>query len=62
MFREVLMKGKFLIGELARIFNISADTLRHYDRIGLFQPDPNEKNKYRYYSIGKFFLLSRILF
>lgn len=56
------MKGKFLIGELARIFNISADTLRHYDRIGLFQPDPNEKNKYRYYNIGKFFLLSRILF
>ncbi|MBN2898760.1 MAG: MerR family transcriptional regulator [Clostridia bacterium] len=56
------MKDKFLIGELADIFNISADTLRHYDKINLLKPDQNEKNKYRYYSIRKFFLLSRILF
>lgn len=56
------MKDKFLIGELANIFNISSDTLRHYDKINLLKPDDNQKNKYRYYSIRKFFLLSRILF
>lgn len=56
------MKDKFMIGELANIFNISTDTLRYYDKIDLLKPDYNEQNKYRYYSIRKFFLLSRILF
>jgi DNA-binding transcriptional MerR regulator len=56
------MKDKFLIGELSKIFNISTDTLRHYDKIGLIKPDYDEKNDYRYYSIRSFFNLSRILF
>jgi DNA-binding transcriptional MerR regulator len=56
------MKDKFLIGELSNIFNISSDTLRHYDKIGLLKPEANTHNKYRYYSIRKFFILSRILF
>lgn len=56
------MKGKFLIGELANIFNISSDTLRHYDKIKLLKPDYVEKSRYRFYSVRKFFLLSRILF
>ena len=55
------MKEKFLIGELAKIFNVSSDTLRHYDKIGLLKPD-YDLNRYRYYSVEKFFLLSRILF
>lgn len=56
------MKNKFLIGELARLFNISTDTLRHYDKIDLLKPDFNEKTGYRYYSLRGFFKLSRILF
>lgn len=56
------MKGKFLIGELAKLFNISTDTLRHYDKIELLKPDSNENNGYRYYSIRNLFKLSRILF
>lgn len=56
------MKNKFLIGELAKIFNISTDTLRHYDRIGLLKPEYDSKNDYRYYSLRSFFQLSRILF
>ena len=56
------MKDKFLIGELAKLFNISTDTLRHYDRIDLLKPDDDSKNDYRYYSIRSFFKLSRILF
>jgi DNA-binding transcriptional MerR regulator len=56
------MKDKFLIGELSKIFNISTDTLRHYDKIDLIKPEHDEKNAYRYYSIRNFFKLSRILF
>lgn len=56
------MKNKFQIGELSKIFDISTDTLRHYDRIGLLKPEYDEKNHYRYYSLRHFFVLSRILF
>lgn len=56
------MKDKFLIGELAKLFHISTDTLRHYDRINLLKPEHNILNEYRYYSLRSFFKLSRILF
>lgn len=56
------MKEKFLIGELSRIFNISTDTLRYYDKIGLLKPEYDKTNNYRYYSVENFFALSRILF
>lgn len=56
------MKDKFLIGELAKLFHISTDTLRHYDRIDLLKPNYDERNDYRYYSIRSLFKLSRILF
>jgi DNA-binding transcriptional MerR regulator len=56
------MKDKFLIGELAKLFNISTDTIRHYDRVDLLKPHYDDKNDYRYYSIRDFFKLSRILF
>jgi len=56
------MKDKFLIGELSKLFNISTDTLRHYDRIDLLKPHCDENNSYRYYSVRDFFKLSRILF
>ncbi|HYE11632.1 MAG TPA: MerR family transcriptional regulator [Patescibacteria group bacterium] len=56
------MKEKFLIGELSKIFNISADTLRYYDKIGLLKPEYDQYNHYRYYSLENFFTLSRILF
>jgi len=56
------MKNKFLIGELARLFNISSDTLRHYDKMGLLNPEHDKRNNYRYYDIRNMFRLSRILF
>jgi DNA-binding transcriptional MerR regulator len=56
------VKDIFLIGELSKLFNISTDTLRHYDRIDLLKPNYDENNNYRYYSIRDFFKLSRILF
>lgn len=59
---QYFMKEKFLIGELSKIFNISTDTLRYYDKIGLLKPEYDSANHYRYYSVEKFFILSRILF
>ncbi|WFD10250.1 MerR family transcriptional regulator [Tepidibacter hydrothermalis] len=46
------MKDKLSIGEFAKLRNLTTETLRHYDRIGLLKPikvDP--KTGYRYYSI-----------
>lgn len=59
---NIFMKDKFLIGELAKLFNVSTDTLRHYDRIGLLKSEHNTGSQYRYYSLKNFFKLSRILF
>lgn len=56
------MKDKFTISEMARMKNITAETLRHYDRVGILKPsevDPN--TKYRYYSILQYEELSTIL-
>ena len=41
----------FTIGEISKIVNISANTLRYYDEIELFKPSFIENsNQYRYYS------------
>lgn len=56
------MKEKFLIGEFARLFNISSDTLRYYDKLDILKPQYDERNHYRYYDIRSIFKLSRILF
>lgn len=46
------MKDKLSIGEFARLRNITTETLRHYDRIGLLKPiKVDSKTGYRYYSI-----------
>ncbi|WP_129597160.1 MerR family transcriptional regulator [Anaerophilus nitritogenes] len=55
------MKDKLSIGEFARLRNITTETLRHYDRIGLLKPmkvDP--KTGYRYYSILQYEQLGTI--
>ncbi|WP_411345396.1 MerR family transcriptional regulator [Paenibacillus sp. WLX1005] len=55
------MNEYFSVGETARLNNISIQTLRYYDKIGVFQPqyiDP--ANNYRYYHIRQFFYLDII--
>lgn len=43
---------KITIGQMARLNNISEQTLRYYDKIKLLVPDTvNRENGYRYYSI-----------
>ncbi len=49
------MKKKYRIGEVAKIKDIDAQTLRYYDKLGLLSPEIIDKtNGYRYYSIEQF--------
>lgn len=54
----------YTISELAGFFNISTQTLRYYDRIGLIKPDVvNPKTGYRYYSedqLGDLYLIKSL--
>lgn len=55
------MDRKFSIGEVSKLHNVSIQTLRHYDKIGLLKPAYiNEKSNYRFYSIDNFIMLEFI--
>lgn len=54
-------KELFQIGEVAKLFNISVSTLRHYEKIKLLMPEyTDEKTGYRYYSTTQFECLNTI--
>lgn len=55
-------KGElFQIGEVAKVFHLSVGLLRHYEKIGLLQPEYVDKETgYRYYSIRQFECLTTI--
>lgn len=53
---------RYTRGEVSKVFGITKDTLRHYEKCGLITPYENEKNKYKYYSIVDLELLNVILF
>lgn len=56
------MKKKYKISDVAKIFNISRQTLIYYDKINLFKPEyKNEENNYRYYSENQLYDLYFIL-
>jgi len=55
------MDGLLTISQLAKLRGVTTETLRHYDRIGLFKPayiDPD--TNYRYYSILQYEKLGTI--
>ncbi|WP_027631337.1 MerR family transcriptional regulator [Clostridium hydrogeniformans] len=57
------MNKKILIGEMAKLHNISTQTLRYYDKIDLFKPRyVDNENGYRYYDIEQFGHLDSIIF
>jgi len=56
------VERKFTIGEIARIFNLSKDTLRYYDDIDLIKPWIMGDNGYRYYTRAQFDMISTIIF
>ena len=47
----------FSIGQVSKMFNMSHDTLRYYDKIGLVKPSIRKENGYRYYSMKELELL-----
>ena len=57
------MQGRqYTVGALAKMADISADTLRYYDDIGLLKPHyTSRETKYRYYTEAQAAVLSRIL-
>lgn len=48
--------GKYLsIGQMGKLNNLSVQTLRHYEKVGLLKPSyVNEETGYRYYSMKDF--------
>ncbi|WFD11868.1 MerR family transcriptional regulator [Tepidibacter hydrothermalis] len=57
------MKKKYRIGEMAKIKNIDAQTLRYYDKMGVLSPKlVDNQNRYRYYSEEQFIEVDRIKF
>ncbi len=54
-------KKLFKIGEVARIFNVSSGTIRHYEKAGFLKPEYiDEESGYRYYSDRQFEVLNTI--
>lgn len=45
---------RLTIGEMAKLNNVTTETLRHYDRLGLIKPfNIDEETAYRYYHINQ---------
>lgn len=49
-----MKKDTFFIGELSDMFDISVDSLRYYEKMGLLHPKRNPDNDYRQYSMEDF--------
>lgn len=45
-----MIKSKYSTKQICQIFNVSRETLRHYERVGLLNPHINPDNGYREYS------------
>lgn len=56
------MEKYFSIGEISKLSNLSVQTLRHYDKLGLLKPSLVKDNGYRYYSLEQFYKLDFIIF
>ena len=50
----------YRIGEISKLYKISTDILRYYDKIGLMSPDFIGENGYRYYSKKQIWKLNNI--
>lgn len=55
--------NKLSIGKMAKFNNVTVETLRHYDKIGLLKPNCiDETTGYRYYSIKQSAVLDMIIY
>lgn len=44
---------KLSVSEFAKLHDVNKRTLHYYDRVGLFEPDYKEDNRYRYYDCAQ---------
>ena len=44
----------FRIGELSKLFHISVDSIRYYEKVGILHPVRNPENNYRFYTMEDF--------
>lgn len=56
-----MSKKMYKIGEVADLYGVSSDILRHYDKIDLLKPKHIAENGYRYYALEQVFELELIL-
>ncbi|MCB6992145.1 MerR family transcriptional regulator [bacterium 210820-DFI.6.37] len=55
-------RDRLTVSEMSKLRNISIDTLKHYDRIGLLKPAyVNPQNQYRYYSAAQYDIIGLII-
>ncbi len=54
-------QGQYYVGELAKHFGVSKDTLRLYDKVGILSPRKESKNGYRVYSREDFICLDFVI-
>ena len=54
------MSQMMTIAEVSRLSGISAETIRHYERLGLIHPLRNDQTGYRYYTIVDICLIGKI--
>lgn len=55
------MEPLLKIGQVCRLYGITADTLRHYEKKGLLTPYKDPANGYRYYSVAQLDVIDLIL-
>ncbi len=58
---DLMSKKLYKIGEMADLFDISTDIIRHYDKLGILKPSIIKENGYRYYTIDQLLELEMIL-
>lgn len=56
------MNNKWRIGDIAKAFHISADTLRYYEKEGLLPVHKDRQNGYRYYQYDDIIQLMDVIF
>lgn len=56
------MNNRWTIGEVAKLFEVSTDTLRYYEKAGILSVDKNSQNGYRNYTYDDIVILMDVLF
>ncbi len=52
---------EYKIGEMAKLFNISKEMVRYYEKCGVITPKRSKDNNYRVYTTSDFFMIGEII-